>query len=72
MKNLNTTPNSKLGKRTFTSERVPVSSALGRALIYGKDSKAIVAAVRSVVKNGESSEVVNLQQTTLRISDITK
>ncbi len=63
---------SKLGKRTFTNERVPVSSALGRALIYGKDSKAIVAAVRAVVKNGETSKVIKLDNSTSKILETAK
>jgi len=64
MKNLKSNSISKLGKRTFTNERVPVSSALGRALIYGKDSKAIIAAVRAVAKNGKTSEVISLDKST--------
>lgn len=55
---------SKLSKRTFTNERVPTFSELGRALIYGKDSKAIVEAVRAVAKNGETSKVIKLDNST--------
>lgn len=67
MKNSNLDRISKFGKRTFTTERVPVSSALGRALIYGKDSKAIVAAVRAVAKNGKTSDLIKLDETTSKI-----
>ena len=38
MKNQLSNKVSKIGKRTFTVERIPVSSVLGRVLIYGKDS----------------------------------
>lgn len=72
MKNSKSNIISKLGKRTFTNERVPVSSALGRALIYGKDSKAIVAAVRAVAKNGETSKIINLDNSTTKILETAK
>ena len=69
MKNSSLDRISKLGRRTFTTERVPVFSALGKALIYGKDSKAIVEAVRAVAKSGNTSELIKLDQSS---SDILK
>ncbi len=56
----------KSGKRTFTTERIPVASVLGRKLIFGKDSNAVVQAVRSVAKNGNSINKVTLKT---KISD---
>lgn len=72
MKNFKSNSILRLGKRTFTNERVPVSSALGRALVYGKDSKAIVAAVRAVAKNGETSKVISLDKATTKILETAK
>jgi hypothetical protein len=57
MKNQLSNKVSKIGKRTFTVERIPVSSVLGRVLIYGKDSERVIKAVRIVAKDGGSSNV---------------
>lgn len=61
MKNIKLSGILKAGKRTFTSNRIPVASVLGRNLIFGNDSQAIINAVRAVAKHGEQSEKIVLK-----------
>lgn len=51
----------KAGKRTFTTERIPVASVLGRSLIFGNDSNEVIAAVRAVAKHGEEAKEIILK-----------
>ena len=52
-----------VGKRAFTTSSVPVSSKLGRNLIFGQDSDKILSAVRAVAKEGKEVEKIDLTST---------
>lgn len=54
--------NLEIGKRTFSTGKIPVASKLGRKLISSKDSAKIITAVRMVVKTGKSAEQIKLSE----------
>lgn len=63
-KNLN------IGKRTFSGNATPVSSALGRILISSKDSKNISRSLRAIVKGTEKEISVKIsKETVIKINE---
>lgn len=49
------------GKRRFTISKIPVSSILGRRVIFGESSDDVIAVVRGMAIDGKPSKKVPLK-----------
>ncbi|RYY24525.1 MAG: hypothetical protein EOO04_12950 [Chitinophagaceae bacterium] len=52
----------KFGKRDMAAASISVGSRLGRKVLHSGDARAVMAAIRNAIKNGEAEKVVLTDQ----------